>query len=124
MAANVPERVMHKLFREAFTCATMLDWLTTITLDNVTKTPVKHWNGSLPWWCRALKTWGEAGVVKTKTKTMPKMKPRGVTSMMVGYTTSHIDGVYCMWSPNTNRILISRDVTWLKQMYFKCQKPE
>eukprot|EP00957_Ditylum_brightwellii_P084690 6439664-Ditylum_brightwellii.AAC.1 len=62
MAANVPERVMYKLFREAFTCVTMLDWLTIITFDNVTKTQVEHWNGSLPWWCRALRTWGKAGV--------------------------------------------------------------
>eukprot|EP00957_Ditylum_brightwellii_P109138 8325542-Ditylum_brightwellii.AAC.1 len=88
MAANVPERVMYKLFREAFTYTTMLDWLTIITLDNMTKTRVEHWNWSLPWWCRTLRTWGKAGVVKTKTKTMPKMKPRGVTSMMVGYTPS------------------------------------
>eukprot|EP00957_Ditylum_brightwellii_P152206 11587755-Ditylum_brightwellii.AAC.1 len=52
------------------------------------------------------------------------MKPRGISSMMVGYTTSHSDGLYRMWNPNTNRILISRDVTWLKRMYFKHQKPE
>eukprot|EP00957_Ditylum_brightwellii_P168830 12850753-Ditylum_brightwellii.AAC.1 len=83
MAANVPERAMYKLFREAFTCATMLDWLTIITLGNVTKNRVEHWNGSFPWWCGALRTWGEAGVMKTKTKTIPKMKPRGVTSMMM-----------------------------------------
>eukprot|EP00957_Ditylum_brightwellii_P004659 354387-Ditylum_brightwellii.AAC.1 len=82
MAANMPERVMYKLFMETFTCAAMLDWLTIITLDNVTKTQDEHWNGSLPWWCRALRTWGEAEVVKTKMKTMPKMKPRGVTSML------------------------------------------
>eukprot|EP00957_Ditylum_brightwellii_P185956 14157231-Ditylum_brightwellii.AAC.1 len=43
---------------------------------------------------------------------------------MVGYTTSHSDGVYHMWNPNTNCILISRDLTWLKQMYFKHQQPE
>eukprot|EP00957_Ditylum_brightwellii_P118084 9005761-Ditylum_brightwellii.AAC.1 len=94
VAANVPEKAMCKLFREAFTCATMLDWLAIITLENMTKTQVEHWNGSLPWWCRALRTWGKAGVMKTKTKTTPKIKPRGVTSLMVGYTTSHSDGVY------------------------------
>ena len=124
IAANVPERTKYKLFREAFTCATMLDWLMLITLDDVTKTRVEHWNGELPRWSQALRTWGEAGVVKTKTKTTPKMNQRGITCMMVGYAVNHSDGVYRMWNPSSNRIIISRDVTWLKRMYYQPEKME
>eukprot|EP00957_Ditylum_brightwellii_P099667 7592037-Ditylum_brightwellii.AAC.1 len=60
----------------------MLDWLTIIKIGGVEKTRVEHWMGSLPRWVHALRTWGEAGVVKTKTKTTPKMNPRGITCMM------------------------------------------
>eukprot|EP00957_Ditylum_brightwellii_P036465 2761584-Ditylum_brightwellii.AAC.1 len=76
-AANVPEKEKYKLFREAFTCATMLDWLAMVNINGMTKTRVEHWNMLLPRWIWALRTWGEAGVVTTKTKTAPKMKARG-----------------------------------------------
>ena len=122
-AANVPEKEMYKLFREAFTCATMLDWLTIVTINGVSKSRVEHWNGTMPRWVRALRTWGEAGVVKTKTATTPKMKPRGVTCFMSGYAVNHSEGVYRMWNPKTNRVLISRDVTWLKRMYYQPRQP-
>eukprot|EP00957_Ditylum_brightwellii_P149106 11353963-Ditylum_brightwellii.AAC.1 len=91
IAANVPEEQKYKLFGEAFTCATMLDWLVVRIIQGKQKTRVEHWNGVLPNWARALRTWGEAGVVKTKTKTTPKLKQRGVTCMLVGYAVNHSD---------------------------------
>ena len=48
IAANDPEDKKYKLFREAFTCATMLDWLTVIDLNGVTATRVEHWDGEIP----------------------------------------------------------------------------
>ena len=39
--------------------------------------------------------------------------------MFVGYAINHDGDVYCMWDPNTNRVLISRDIIWLKRMYFE-----
>ena len=44
--------------------------------------------------------------------------------MMVGYSVNHSDGVYRMWNPSSNRILISRDVVWLKRMYFQPETKE
>eukprot|EP00957_Ditylum_brightwellii_P017607 1326640-Ditylum_brightwellii.AAC.1 len=84
-------------------------------------TRVEHWGASLPRWANALWTWEEAGVVKTKTKTTPKMKPRSVTCLMAGFAVNHSGGVYRMWIRQTNRILVSQDVTWLKRMYFQPQ---
>lgn len=39
--------------------------------------------------------------------------------MFVGYATDHAGDVYCMWDPNTDCVHESRDVTWLKRMFFK-----
>ena len=39
--------------------------------------------------------------------------------MFVGYAIDHDGDVYRMWNPNTNRVLVSRDVIWLKRMYFE-----
>eukprot|EP00957_Ditylum_brightwellii_P008282 626447-Ditylum_brightwellii.AAC.1 len=122
-ATNVLEKEIYKLFREAFTCATMLNWLAIVTINGMTKTRVEHWNGLLPRWVHALQTWGKAGVVKTNKKTTIKMKPHGVTCMMSGYAVNHIDRVYHMWNPKTNRVLVSQDVMWLKWMYFQPHHP-
>eukprot|EP00957_Ditylum_brightwellii_P016470 1237937-Ditylum_brightwellii.AAC.1 len=62
IAANVPEEEKYKLLGEAFTCATMLDWLALRNIQGKQKTQVEHWNGVLPNWAKALRTWGEAGV--------------------------------------------------------------
>eukprot|EP00957_Ditylum_brightwellii_P142096 10826484-Ditylum_brightwellii.AAC.1 len=43
---------------------------------------------------------------------------------MAGYAVNHSNGVYWMWNRQTNRILVSRDVTWLKRMYFQQQLPQ
>ena len=48
-----------------------------------------------------------------------KVNPRGVECMMVGYSMDHADGVYKMWNPITNRIIVSRDIIWMRRMYYK-----
>jgi len=35
----------------------------------------------------------------------------------VGYADKHAGNVYCFMNPNTNRILLSRDVKWLSKRY-------
>ena len=39
--------------------------------------------------------------------------------MFVGYATEHSGDTYRMYDPKTKCILISRDVIWLKWMYFE-----
>ena len=121
IAANIVLPMRYRMYREAYTCATMLDWLVMVTLDGVTKSRVEHWCGELPKWAGRLRTWGEAGVVKVKTKTTPKQENRGITCMFVGYAMQHADGVYRMWYPVTAKIYTSRDVTWLRRMYYQRQ---
>ena len=74
-----------------------------------------------PAFAKHLRTWGEAGTVKIKTKTTPKLADRGVQCMMVGYALDHDGDCYRMWNPETNSVYETRDVVWMKWMYY--QKP-
>ena len=65
--ANVPFRVRFKVYMQAFTTATLLDLLVVVTIDGVTKTRVEHRGGESPKFSKALREWGEAGVVKIVT---------------------------------------------------------
>ena len=61
-------------------------------------------------------TQGEAGVVMTGKD--GETRDRGNTCIFVGYANNHGGDCYRMFNPESNRVLITRDVTWLKQMYY------
>ena len=77
--ANVPTKVRHLLWREAFKTATLLDGLQVIELDGVTATRYVHWNKTNPDFSKYLRTWGEAGTVKLRNTMTPKVHDRGAT---------------------------------------------
>ena len=72
--------------------------------------------GSNPNWIQNLRTWGEAGVVKLGKD--GKTGDRGSTMMFVGYPSSHESDSVRMWNQDTNRVVTTRDVIWLKRMFF------
>jgi hypothetical protein len=76
--ANVPYATRHKVWREAFKMATLLDGLVLVELNGTVATRYEHWCGKIPEFAHHLRTWGEAGTVKTKTKTTPKLADQGV----------------------------------------------
>ena len=96
-----------------------LDGLTVIKLNGVEATQFVHWGGKNPEFAKYLHVWGEAGTVKTKTKTFPKLFDHGVHCMMVCYALNHAGDTYRMWDMKTNRVHEMRDVIWLKRMYFE-----
>ena len=122
IAANISYAMRFVLFKEAYACATLLDGLVVVEINGEIKTRLEHWGADLPKWTRALRTWGEAGVVKLKSSTSPKMANKGLTCVFVGYAIDHAEGVYRMWNPTTGRIHVSRDVVWLKRMYYQRQQ--
>jgi hypothetical protein len=89
VAAHVPMDVRYKLFQKAFEYATDTDGLQVGTVDGRTTTRYKHFCGKNPKFAHHLCTWGEAGTVKTKTKTTPKLADRGVQCMFIGYAKDH-----------------------------------
>jgi hypothetical protein len=116
--ANVPLKWRFKLFAKAFKTATLLDGLRVIKLDGVNDTRFKHWCGTNPKFIEHLCTWGEVGTVNLKSIGTPMIADRGVQCMMVGYSTDHTSDCYEMWDPTTGGVHNTRDIIWLKRMYF------
>lgn len=119
LRANVPLKWRYKLFPEAFKTVTLLDGLVPIMVDNKLATRFEHWRGTNPSFAKHLRTWGEAGTVKTRGKMTPKLADRGTQCMFVGYALDHAGDCYRMWDPKTGRIHVTRDIIWLKRMFFK-----
>ena len=117
-AANVPLEQRYKLVKEAIKTKTLLDGLTVITIDGKADTRYKHWCGSNPKFTNHLRTWGEAGTVTLRDHKSGKIIDRGVHCMFVGYATDHAGDCYRMWDPTTGRVHLTRDIRWLKRMFF------
>ena len=117
--ANVPTDIRTKVWTAAFMTATLLDGLMSIEIDGVINSRYEHWCGMNPKFAKYLRLWGEAGTVKTKTTTTPKVKDRGVPCMMIGYALEHPGDTYRMWNPDTNGVYQSRHVIWMKRMYYQ-----
>ena len=64
-----------------------------------------------------LKIFGEVGVVTTKDKIQAKLANRGTPCIFVGYAENHSKDVYRMLNLETNAIINSRDIIWLKKMH-------
>ena len=116
--ANIPIRIRHLLYPKAILLATLMDGLVIEEINGVSKCRVEHVTGRLPDYARGLRTFGEAGVVKLKTKTTPKMLNKGTTCMFVGYPQNHGANCWLMYNPITKGTHVTRDVVWLRRMYY------
>uniref|UniRef100_A0A7S2KWV0 Integrase catalytic domain-containing protein n=1 Tax=Leptocylindrus danicus TaxID=163516 RepID=A0A7S2KWV0_9STRA len=123
-AANLLEKMRYKLFMDAIKTATLLNGMMVVELEGEVKTRFEHYLGKLPNSTKYLRTWGEAGTVKIKTDTSPKLNDKGVQCMFVGYDLNHPGDCYIMYNPKTDRRLISRDVIWLRRMYYQNEEPD
>ena len=63
-----------------------------------------------------LQVFGKLGVVKVLQPTN-KLSDKGLKAIFVGYADKHAGNVYRFVNPNTNRIILSRDVKWLSKRY-------
>jgi Reverse transcriptase (RNA-dependent DNA polymerase) len=117
--ANLPRPIRYRLFKDAYKTAALLDGLAVINIDGKSATRYVHWCGKNPAFAKHLRTWGEAGTVKIKTKTTPKLADRGVQCVFVGYALGHSGDTYRMWDPKTGGVHVTRDVIWLRRMYYQ-----
>ena len=89
--ANVPFIVRYRFYDYAFHTATMLDSLVIENIDDKECTRYEHLYGKKPQFVDHLRHWGEAGTVKVKTDTSPKMKDKGIQCMFVGYAVTMME---------------------------------
>jgi hypothetical protein len=77
--ANIPKAKRYKVWYKAYGTATKLDGLVPAEINGKTQTRDEHFYGKNPAFAKHLRTWGEAGVVKLKEKTQPKLDNHGKT---------------------------------------------
>ena len=95
----------------------------TIThLENITIrkgntwTPYYLFYGKDTTYTKYLQVFGQLGIVKVLQPTN-KLSNKGLKAIFVGYANKHAGNVYRFVNPNTNRIILSRDVKWLSKRY-------
>ena len=117
--ANIPPEMLMVMYPSATETATKLDGLTLVTINGVTMTRYEHCGLEMPTLASNLRTYGEAGVVKIKSKTDPKAAIKGITCVFVGYPDNHSSDCFKMMKPATQRYVETRDVVWLNRMYYQ-----
>ena len=87
-------------------------------MNGVIKSRDEHWGGKVPGHGDYIRAWGEAGTVKVKTKTTPKINDKGSHCLMVGCSEKHSADAHVMHYPPTNAIYETRKIIWLHRHYF------
>ena len=108
--ANIPYLQRYKIMQEAIITATKLGGLVTSNNGNKIMTRYELFGLPIPSFVNHMRTWGEAGVVKTYSKTSQKLMNKGETCIFVGYAENHAGDCYSMWSPIKHFIYVTRDI--------------
>ena len=114
--AGLKDRLRNGVWAEFARTVTFLSNIT--VLKSRDECPYQLLFGSKPKLPESLKAFGEVGLVTTKNKIQGKLRNRGTVCMFVGYSVDHAHDVYRMLNLETNRIINSRDIKWLK-LYHK-----
>ena len=121
--AELPSRIRTKLWAEAANHATQVDSI--LVKPGETESAYKKFYGDDPEWAKGhLRTFGEMAVVAIQhnKKVRAKLADRGTVCMMVGYPEDHAPDVYRFLKLNTEKPIMSRNVTWLGQTYAEFKK--
>ena len=51
------------------------------------------------------------------------MKDIGATCLFAGYTLDHDGDCYRMYNPQTNRVIVTRDIVWMQRMFYQGSTP-
>jgi hypothetical protein len=100
-------------------CAMTVTFLSNITaINNKIICPYQILFESKPKLPESLRSFGEIGVVTTKSDIQGKLSNRGTPCMFMGYSINHAHDVYRMLNLETKKIINSRDIIWLNQVYY------
>ena len=116
--AKLPDEMKYLLQHKAMETAAKLDSMVVVEVNGHYKTRCEHWSGEMPKFHGHVRRWGEAGMVKLSNDLTPKLNERGVVCMFIGFCDDHGSDAYEMYNPKTKRFYKTRDVLWLKRMYY------
>ena len=99
-------------------CAMTVTFLSNITsIKDKMICPYQLLYGSKPKLPESFRTFGEIGVVMTKNDIQGKLTNRGTPCMFMGYSLNHAHNVYRMLNMDMKKIINSRDIVWMNQVY-------
>ncbi len=75
-------------------------------IDGVIKTRIENFGYGLPNLAQYLRTWGEAGTIKTGK--VGKTGNHGAACMFIGYANNHEGNCYWMWNTVSPWVLIKK----------------
>ena len=112
--AGIESKYKGEFWSEVISTATKLDNI--MVRPEGTKPPHTLFYGEDAKCTRSLRTFGEMAVIAIHEgkKMRSKLDDRGKTCMFVGYADDHTKDVYRFLNILTRRIILSRDVRWLK----------
>ena len=102
--------------KEAFKTATKLDNLRVINIYGILKTRWEHFDENISLFNRQLQTFDEACTIKIGKD--GKIRNHGAPCMLVSYSHDCNENAYCRYNPNTKWVLESRNMIWLKWIFF------
>ena len=112
LGASLDEKHQGLLWCESTATATRLS---NIVPNSVRpKPPDELWYESVPKLHGSLIRWGQIGYVTIRSKKVPKLAAKSVKCVCVGYAEDHASDCYRMFNPETGKVSISRDVTWVE----------
>ena len=75
----------------------------------------KFWGKGYKSYIDSPKIFGEACIVTNHTRIKAKLADRGKPCMWMGFAKNHKAGTYRLYNQKTNKLIISRDVTFIAQ---------
>src|SRR5210317_14677 len=120
LKTNLSENLKDKLKGEAVRTLTITDNITYRGKNGTCPYEKFYKKKSLD--IKYLKRFGEIGVIANRKSIKTKTEDRGSKCYFVGYADDHTPDTYRMFNPNTNKIILSRDIRWIDT--FKMQRDE
>jgi hypothetical protein len=115
--AGFPKKKRNQLWTEAANTATKIDNM--LIYENDSVHAHKKFYGTDPGYMRYLRTFGEIAITTNHENKQgrSKVEDRGRECMFLGYADNHANDVYRFLHLKTTKVILSRDVIWLKKMY-------
>jgi len=109
-SSGLDQNFKNGLWAECAATATLLD---NILVDKDGESNYFKFHKRHPSFIKNLHPFGQEAVVADRTPIKSKLLDRGVKCYFVGYTANHASDVFRFFKPDTRKIILSRDVTWL-----------
>jgi hypothetical protein len=115
--AKVIKTLRNRLWAECAKTATDLENVSVSPRDKLNALNRFYKTKDDPKWVRYLRTFGEICVAtdRSDTKIRGKLEDRGHFCMFLGYSNDHAGNVYRLLKLKTNKVIMSRDITWLNK---------